>query len=701
MNAPATNGCDLAIAASFTSEPLVEALSFWAGQLGQPWTINNLPSGQLLPLLLDARSELYRASPRQLLVCARLSDLAPAGGARSIVAEAEAARELIAALKDRPLLAPTLLQLAPEREPSPERARVRAWLTDALANLPGITIVDGSDVLSRYAVADAFDAAGDVLAHMPYSEAAYSALACGVARWLDARLRPPLKLIAVDADNTLWQGVVGEDGPLGLQVTDAHRSLHDALKRQARLGRIVCLLSKNTPADIAAVFAEREDLGLSREDILAEKIDWQRKSDNLRELVEQFAIGLDACLFLDDNPLECAEMRAACPEVATIQVPTDPAKLSAFIEHCWLFDTAGATDEDLQRQGHYRAQAARGALRDATASYAAFIDSLELEVAMAPPERSDITRLAQLSQRTNQFNLSLKRLDEAAIAARLADPSGTLRVVRVRDRFGDYGLVGVLGAHVDDATLEVDLFLLSCRALARGVEHQMAAALGRDALARGLSQVRIAWLAGPRNAPARRFLAELCGGPPSPNTVTLTAAELATLRFEPGRTPTDAASEIKPSEDASARLQPVLNADVYARIADAFTTVDAIHRAATERRRRARPALANPFVAPAEGLQTSIAAVWQDVLQVTPIGAHDRYADLGGTSVQLVRIHSAIQRRLNRNIPFASLFAHGTVAALAAYLALHEQPASETPSQQRAARMRAARERRQAMGALR
>ncbi len=216
-------------------------------------------------------------------------------------------------------------------------------------------------------------------------------------------------------------------------------------------------------------------------------------------------------LFLDDNPVECEAMRRQCPSVLTVRSPEDHRRLGAFAEHLWLFDQPRVTDEDRQRVQMYRDNVARLDLKRAAQDIDSFIAGLQLEIDIAVAGTADVTRLAQLTQRTNQFNCSLVRCDEESLRQQLADPAVHLLTVRVRDRFGDYGLVGMMRGREQSTALAVDLFMLSCRALGRGVEQRMANHLGLLAERRRLAEVAIEFVVGERNTPARQFVEDLIG----------------------------------------------------------------------------------------------------------------------------------------------------------------------------------------------
>jgi FkbH-like protein len=329
-------------------------------------------------------------------------------------------------------------------------------------------------------------------------------------RRLHALRRPPYKVAVVDADNTLWTGVCGEDGPEGVVIDGPRRALQEFLLKQREAGMLLALCSKNEAADVDAVFAAHPDMPLRPGHLAASRVSWNAKSDGLLSLAEELGLGLDSFVFLDDNPVEIADVQARCPGVVCLRVPEDPRQIPAWLRHLWAFDRPKVTAEDRARAESYRQNREREALRQGAPSLEAFLESLGLVVDVRPVAPEHLPRVAQLTQRTNQFNLSLVRRTEAEVGRFLAGGGEGLEV-SVRDRFGDYGLVGVALFTRGSEALAVDTMLLSCRVLGRGVEHRLLASLVEIAAGRGLARVDLPWVPGDRNRPALEFLERLAG----------------------------------------------------------------------------------------------------------------------------------------------------------------------------------------------
>ena len=413
-------------------------------------------------------------------------------------------------------------------------------ILDGLDGVPGLEVVLARNFHESYGLTarQIEDPLRDKIAHVPYQDAYLHTLATMIMRCVHRRLVARRKVVVVDCDNTLWRGVVGEAGPDGIEFDSQHRQLHAALDRLNRSGVLVCLCSKNEESDVWSVFEKRGELGLRRDQVVAAMINWQPKSENIRALATRLNLGLESFIFIDDNPIECAEVAAACPEVLTLTWPQEPDRALRMLNHTWELDSVEGTREDQERTELYRQEFRRRALQEETRTFSDFIENLELMVEIAPLDSEDVKRASQLTLRTNQFNFTTRRIDAGEMQSLLRAGEQTIRTVKVRDRFGDYGFVGLLIAEPRADVLAVDTFLLSCRVLGRGVEYQMASALGKMAVERGARAVRIRVETTKRNAPARKFVEHIS---PIENAVAGDALfesdvppkHLADLRFEP------------------------------------------------------------------------------------------------------------------------------------------------------------------------
>ena len=543
-----------------------------------------------------------------------------------------------------------------------------ASLLSEADTIPNVHTIASAAFGERYPVTDYFDPHGHQIGHIPYTTEGYAAIGTALFRTVFGLKRKPFKVIVLDCDQTLWKGVCGEDGLMGIEVSTPYRRLQEFMVGQMKAGLLLCLCSKNSERDVLDVFDQRTDMVLKREHLASWRINWSRKSDNLKSLAAELGLGLDSFIFLDDNPVDCADVRINCPEVLTLQLPSDAESWPTFLDHVWAFDHARATDEDQHRTRMYRENAERERLRGQVVSLKEFVRGLELRVEIDEATQEQLPRVSQLTFRTNQFNFTTVRRTEQGISLFLARAKTTCLVVRVADRFGDYGLVGVVMYERAADRYKVDTFLLSCRVLGRGVEHTVVADLGRRALADGKRFVELAYRPTDKNAPVKKFMTSL--GEPDGNEVgtswTFAADRLARLEYNPD----EAAGGQSAARAAKGRGASVeVRAEPLQHIADRLTDIDRIATAIEDFRRVEEPhPEPDVDVAPRGTLQTALLDIWRRVLGRPRIGPTDNLIDVGGTSLRAVQIIAAIKKELNRNLSIVTLFECPTVTQLAARL---------------------------------
>lgn len=703
------NGPTLNLSGSYTLDPIGAVVEYWDEFLGMGVGVSMAPYAQFFQQLLDPGSVLRLNRNGANAAFLRWSDLLGrrCGSAGDGIRRAEIQAlidEVSSALTSFEHAVPCLLVLGPSCSGAALLEQASAELRARLAGVPNLFVESGSDLMARYRVGQVHDPASERIGHVPYTPEAIAALGTWVARWYAALGRAPVKVFAVDADHTLWSGVVAEAGFDGVRIEPAHAALQHALVRQSESGRLLCLLSKNEEQDVREVFERHPDMVLRWDRLAGHRVDWNAKPDNLREITAGLGLGMDSVVFLDDSPVECAQMRARCPAVTTVRVPTDPTQLDGFVEHLWLLDLPRVTAEDRNRAGMYRDDASRAELRRGTASLQDFLDGLELVVELASPSAAEMPRLAQLTQRTNQFNASLIRCSEAEVGPTTVAGGVFHRFIRARDRFGDYGIVGQVRARRAGNALEVDLFMLSCRALGRGIEHRMLAATGAHATAIGLEEVAVLYRHGERNAPARQFLEQAFHArlQPGETWFRMPASRAAGIAFDASWSDSAGAANESATELSEVPASTMTTPDhpdkgaLYERIAHTLTTGTLIVQAMAGRV-RPRPDTTTSFVAPAPGHEREIASIWQQVLGVEPVGIHDRFQDLGGKSIHLVQVHARLLERLGVELDITELFQHPTVASLAAFIGERSggrnaaDSARQRGERMREARMRAAR----------
>jgi FkbH-like protein len=254
-----------------------------------------------------------------------------------------------------------------------------------------------------------------------------------------------------------------------------------------------------------AVIEDHSEMLLRPHHFAALKINWNDKAQNLREIAAELNVGLDALAFLDDSPPERALIRSELPEVTIIELPDDPMSYAQTLRDCPAFERLTLSEEDRNRGSYYAEQRQRTESRQSATSLEDFYRSLDQEVEIAPVNSRTLARVAQLTQKTNQFNLTTRRYSEQQVAEMAADSTCRVYSARVTDRFGDHGLVGVVIIREADGDWEIDNLLLSCRVIGRAVEKAILAFIADEARAFGVKQLRGWFLPTKKNVPAKDF----------------------------------------------------------------------------------------------------------------------------------------------------------------------------------------------------
>lgn len=502
----------ICIAATFRADPLEVPLRLWMEKLGIPQDISFAPYGQVWQELLDHNRLLRRNHCGINVLALRLEDWDGDRHNKEVIAHTKEFLQALDAAASN-CTASYLVCICP---PSPvylERvgganlyAAAELEFVTAVHQIPGVYAVSSAALFALYPVADWYDAYSDEHAQLPFKPLFFTALATMIARRYHVLLRPPRKVIVLDCDNTLWSGICAEDALKGLVIGEPHLTLQRFVIDRAKEGLLLCLASKNNCDDVKEVFGNRSDMLLKWQDVTSHRINWQSKSDNLKSLADELRLSLEQFIFIDDDPVECEQMRTVCPEVLTLQLPRDLSRISGFLNHVWDFDVLKVTEEGRLRAAWYRQDDNRSHIREAGLTMEEFIRSLELRVHLSVPEPRHLDRIAELTQRSNQFNASTKRRNISEILGMLQSGYECL-IAHASDRFGDYGLVGViLFREAGSRSLDVDTFLLSCRALGRNIEFQMLNELFQIAKRRNLPFVEISYFSTPRNTPALSFL---------------------------------------------------------------------------------------------------------------------------------------------------------------------------------------------------
>lgn len=520
---PAGRPRRLAVLGAATLDYLVPQLAAAYAEQGFALTAHQGAYGQWRQELLDPASAVWAFKPDAVLLVVDLPDLFPEWYRRPSLTQEQQETltgdmlEQLRALRDAAakavpgcellLTIPPLDTLPGESvlrpgDPFRGQAALEAFLS-ALRGFPGFVPVD-LDALARVEGASRWrDARLWAMGRFRLSPAGSNALAGLVARVEAARLLPRAKAVVVDLDDTLWGGVVGEDGWQNLQLGDeglglAFAELQRELLRLRDCGLALAVCSKNDEATALEALEKHPAMVLKKEHFAALSISWGDKADGVRAVAAALNVGEDTLVFLDDDPVQRAAVSSGTKAFVP-ELPKDAAARPAFLRTLGPLQRWSLTEEDRVRAASYAARAAAQGAAAAATDLASFLASLGQKGALKPVDASLLPRAAQLCLKTNQFNLTTRRHDEAALKAMLGSGRHELWTLALEDRFGEHGVVGLGILALDGASAEVDTLLLSCRVLGRKAEHALMAQLCARAKTRGARTLTGRYLPTERN----------------------------------------------------------------------------------------------------------------------------------------------------------------------------------------------------------
>ncbi|MGE3182637.1 MAG: HAD-IIIC family phosphatase, partial [Phycisphaerae bacterium] len=323
------------------------------------------------------------------------------------------------------------------------------------------------------------------------------------------------KVLITDLDNTLWGGILGEDGIPGIKSGEdfpgnAFVTYQRELKELSRRGIVLAINSKNNEADVKEAFERKAGMGVAWDDFVARRINWQDKAQNMRELADELSLGLDSFVFVDDNPVEVEMIRQELPEVTVVLVPSDPALLPGLLSRRGYFDSVIYSAEDRKRNEFYKAESGRRELQQSATDLESYYRSLGMKLTVYDVSEQETPRVAQLTQRTNQFNMTTRRYTETDIARFRGSDKHRVRAYRLEDKFGDNGIIAVTIAERKEDAEWIDTFLMSCRVIGRTVESSILSLVALEAKENGASALAGDLLFTKKNIPARGVYAA-CG----------------------------------------------------------------------------------------------------------------------------------------------------------------------------------------------
>jgi len=381
-------------------------------------------------------------------------------------------------------------------------ANLNAGIRKISKEIDGVFVLD-IPMLAAYVGATWYDRAGYHARLSVVSHQGLPVLARGIARLVACLLRPRRKVLVMDLDNTLWGGIVGEDEAEGVALGEgwpgaAYIEFQKTIKALRDSGIVLAINSKNNEEDARAVFDSRAEMILRWNDFASRKINWNNKVENLKEIAAELNVGLDSLVFVDDSPAECALVRDVLPMIEVVELGSDPSLFAKNLLASQAFDTLAISREDKMRNESYAVESKRKSLQISTADYESFLRRLNLRLRIDPASGGMADRLYQLINKTNQFNLNLRRISFDEVRKLIVERA-RLYAISLSDQFGDYGIVGSVQLSRTDENLEIVGLAISCRVLGRRVEEAVLAFCCEQARLDGLAQLSAVHVEGARN----------------------------------------------------------------------------------------------------------------------------------------------------------------------------------------------------------
>jgi len=524
--------CRVLLLRSFTLEPVIPTLRAAAYTHRIDLSVRLGGFNSYAQELLDSTSEVYKTPWDAVILAVDLADIAPdlaegyqgqsgnglAERAKEVVAQFESFAQVFREHSSAPLILHNLAQPARPSDGSLDGQRsmgqaqairqINMGLNELAGAYRDIYVLDYDSLAAGYGRDRWHDERMRLTTRFPIAADAMPTLANEWLRFLCPIAGRICKVLVTDLDQTLWGGVIGEDGIDGIRLDDqypgaAYVAVQKALLDLQRRGIVLAIASKNNREDAMEALSKHPNMLLRPGHFVAERINWGEKCDSIREIAAELNLGLDAVAFMDDNPIERERVRSVLPEVTVLELPANPLAYVPLIQDCPEFQRLRLSEEDSQRTVHYQEQRQRQEILRSADTVEEFFRSLDQQVEISPVTSANVTRVAQLTQKTNQFNATTRRYTELQISEMAARPDYGVFAVRVKDRLGDNGLTGVMITRIEGERCEIDAFLLSCRVMSRMVETAMLAFLVQRCRTLELQVIEGSIIPSAKNGPVR------------------------------------------------------------------------------------------------------------------------------------------------------------------------------------------------------
>ena len=458
---------------NFTVEPIEPYLKFHLMREAIEPIISYGGYDTVLQEALDPRSRLRDSSPEIVVLSLELTmlDQAFASADWSADQALDRLQEMFRGLEENTSALLVVNTMMSSSTSDDQIARINQWILQYVESNPGrFVLADWDRMLLQIGRDKAIDDRYWRLSMAPFKAPFLNLYAREILKIARALKGKAKKCLILDCDNTLWAGVIGEDGMDGIQLGGAYQEFQRSILALHERGVIIALCSKNNEEDVWEVMESHPECLLNKSHLSAWRINWDNKASNIDALSRELNLSLDSFVYVDDSPRECQLIREALPEVSVLQVPESLDDYSSLLLKDGLFDTLSVSDEDKNRTELYRAETERSQDRKVHVDLDDYLASLEQTLQLWEATEDDLPRVAQLTQKTNQFNLTTRRYPEGQIAAFMRDDAVAVLLMSVSDRYGDLGTTGVLIVRRCDDIGLIDSLLLSCRVLGRQLE---------------------------------------------------------------------------------------------------------------------------------------------------------------------------------------------------------------------------------------
>jgi len=688
------------IVSSFTGDHLVAPLRFWAEQMSVNASFDSVINFQVFQQLLNVGSEFLRNMGGSSILLIRIEDWlkypwpqSEQDDVKFIDSLNRETEKFIKALMSAVDNASTQIILclchpSPEVTNSPARSKsiksLEHRIVEACNAIGTIHTITPDDIEKHYNVENYHNEITLEQAQIPYHNHYYALLSAMIAQKLFQRLFPPYKVVAVDADNTLWRGSIVEDGIDSIVLDESFLQFQSFLVDLHSRGFLLCLVSKNEETDILEAFKYHDSMPLKSDHIVLKKVNWDQKSKNIRQISKELDLGLDSFIFIDDNPMECAEVMMNCPEVLTIQMKDESGFVERLTNHLWAVDSGKVSVEDQQRTRQYLQNIDRKKLLKNTPSYAVFIKGLDLRVMIHHVDFKNYSRISQMTYRINQFRTKPGRLSEQHVKGLIDNNTTELYAINASDRYGDYGTIGVLQLDKMDNELRLSQMLLSCRVLGKGVEHQMVAFAGRKSREYGFSLCTVEFVEMARNKPARIFLEHIGKDfrkdEEDVSIYRFPAEVAANIEFNPAEYEIgDTIFKDEPRQVPTDYSKLVKIRNVFVKkVFESFYSAEEIYKAVGGTSGESSPRNNKEFFQAGKvaDLEREMVEIWKIVLQKETINSSENFFDSGGYSILIPQIITMFHERTGYLLDILNIFTYPSIHSLMKHIG-SEQPLSE------------------------